>query len=137
MPLLLQLDIALLSASVAVSAALLIVALGTGLQRDVNRWFTLFIAMVLTWTVTMLLMRAGALVRGTARRCCSVKSPSSATRSWAPSCSRSPRATPASSRRWPDALAMAAFGIVGLRGSPCSPTACSPIPGSCPTAPWS
>ena len=57
MPLLLQLDIALLSASVAVSGALLIVALGTGLQRDVNRWFTLFIAMVLTWTVTMLVMR--------------------------------------------------------------------------------
>ncbi|OHD73935.1 MAG: hypothetical protein A2177_06535 [Spirochaetes bacterium RBG_13_68_11] len=57
MPLLLQLDIALLAASVVVSAGLLIVALGTGLQRGLNRWFTIFIATVLGWTVAMLLTR--------------------------------------------------------------------------------
>jgi len=57
MPALLGLDIALLSASVAVSGALLVVSLSTGLARELNRWFALFIATVLAWTVTMLLMR--------------------------------------------------------------------------------
>ncbi len=117
MPLLLKLDIALLAASVAVSAALLIVALGTSLQRDVSRWFTLFIATVLTWTVTMLLMRLALWFRyGSPLLLCEIAIFSYAF--MGPFLLAFTARYAGVNHRWPDALAMVAVGIIGLVGFP-------------------
>ena len=117
MPLLLKLDIALLASSAVVSASLLVVALGTGLNRAVNRWFTLFIAMVLTWTVTMLLLRL-TLWFGTGSPLALGEVAVHAYAFMGPFLLLFTARYTGMDRRWPDALAVAALGVVGLLGFP-------------------
>jgi PAS domain S-box-containing protein len=117
MPLFLKVDITLLAASTAVSAALLLVALGTGLARDINRWFALFSATVLTWTVAMLLLRV-ALWYGSGSPARLAEVAVLAYAFMGPFLLLFTARYAGMERHWADALGIAALGIVGVLGFP-------------------
>jgi PAS domain S-box-containing protein len=117
MPFFLKLDIALLAVSVAVSSGLLIVTLGTGLRRGASLWFALFLATVVSWTASMLLMRAALWFdRGSPLLLGEVSAFSYAL--MGPFLLLFTARFTGVGRRWPDVLAVAAIGIVAVLAFP-------------------